>query len=425
MIGTLNTNNREVTIIGAGIAGMLAAYSLAKNGYVVTLLEEKERAGGLLRTRQTPFGIAEAAANSLLASPAVKDLCDELGIDLVPVRKEAKARYILRGGILRKFPLTIFETLATLGRAAFSRASNQIESMDLGAWGQRHLGPAAVEYLLTPFVRGIYGVQPQEVGVAAAMPKLIVPQGQTLLSSMVRKTMQRSQAKTEKAGMVAPKGGMSDLVNRLEHKLQRQLGTRFKRGVRIDALPDAANVVICTPAYRAADLVETKSPELARSLRAVQYTPMVSVTAFVDRAALTRPISGVGVLVPASEKRKSLGILFSSSAFAGRVTDEERFASFTLMMGGTADRDWVNATDEEIKEAVKQELTQVLGLRRPPLEIVINRWPQAIPRYSTELPAVWQCAKETWCATPGRLLFGNYTGQVSMRGMIESAAALK
>lgn len=33
-------------------------------------------------------------------------------------------------------------------------------------------------------------------------------------------------------------------------------------------------------------------------------------------------------------------------------------------------------------------------------------------------------ARETWCAAPGRMLFGNYTGQVSLRAMIESAAAL-
>ena len=71
MIGTLNTSTREVTVVGAGIAGMLAAYSLDKNGYRVTLLEERKRGGGLLGTTQTRYGIAEAAANSILASPAV------------------------------------------------------------------------------------------------------------------------------------------------------------------------------------------------------------------------------------------------------------------------------------------------------------------------------------------------------------------
>lgn len=424
MIGSLNPNSREVTIIGAGIAGMLAAFTLDKKGYVVTLVEERTRAGGLLHTHHTPFGIAEAAANSLLASPAVKEFCRELEVELLTVRKEAKARYILREGKLRKFPLTIGETLGTLGRAAFASATNHVEAMDLAAWGQRHLGPAAVEYLLTPFVRGIYGVQPDEVGVAAAMPKLLVPPGQTLLSNLLRKSIQRSRPKAESACMVAPKGGMSDLVTKLESRLERRLGTRFRRGVKIHELPDAANVVLSTPAYRAADIIESQSTSLAQLLRAVQYTPLVSVTAFVDQASFTRPVRGVGVLVPAAEKRECLGILFSSSAFAGRVKNESQVASFTVMMGGSADPDRVYAGDEAIKAAVQRELKEVLGVCGDPRETRINRWPQAIPQYSIELPKLWECARETWCATPGRILFGNYTGQISLRGMIESSASL-
>ena len=71
-------------MVGAGIAGMLAALP-RQNGYRVTLLEEKNRGGGLLGTTQTRFGIAEAAANSILASPAVITLCRELGVELVAV----------------------------------------------------------------------------------------------------------------------------------------------------------------------------------------------------------------------------------------------------------------------------------------------------------------------------------------------------
>ncbi|MFL6210415.1 MAG: hypothetical protein ACJ74W_16280 [Pyrinomonadaceae bacterium] len=36
----------------------------------------------------------------------------------------------------------------------------------------------------------------------------------------------------------------------------------------------------------------------------------------------------------------------------------------------------------------------------------------------------WQTAQAAWCATPGRILFGNYTGQVSLRGMIERALTM-
>ncbi len=423
MIGTLNKAEREVTIVGAGIAGMLAAYTLDRRGYHVTLLEEKQRAGGLLGTCHTKYGIAEAAANSLLASPAVKNLCGELGVELVEVRKESKARYVLRNGQLKKFPLTFRETLNTLGHAAFTPSMNHADELDLAEWGRRHLGGAGVEYLLTPFVRGIYGVQPAEVGVVAAFPGLIIPPGRSLLATFLKKSFKRS-AKKERAHMVAPKHGMGDFVARLESHLKQRLGDRFIKGVDVIEPPDSPNVILATPAYKAAELLERESPGLAESLREVKYTSLVSVTAFVDRNLFTRPINGVGVLVPASEKRKCLGILFSSSAFAGRVTDESRWASFTLMMGGSKDPQWVDASDEAINAAIQEELSEILRIRGAPLETVINRWPRAIPQYSVDLPKLWQSARQTWCATSGRMLFGNYTGQVSLRGMIESAATL-
>ncbi len=94
------------------------------------------------------------------------------------------------------------------------------------------------------------------------------------------------------------------------------------------------------------------------------------------------------------------------------------------MMGGSDDEDWVRASDEQIQRTITTELSEILGLETGPVALVINRWQKAIPRYSVKLPKIWQAARETWCATPGRILFGNYTGQVSLRGMIESAARL-
>ena len=215
MLGSLNKAKREVTIVGAGIAGMLAAYNLDKQGYEVTLLESKERAGGLIQTRRTEYGIAETAAHSLLAAPAVRELCRELGVELLDVRKDSRARFIVRDGKLRKFPLNFTEVAGIVRRAAFARAENHVDAQTLDAWGRRHLGDAALQYLLTPFVRGIYGVQPNELGVAASFPSLLIEPGHTLLGTMLRKSFKRSSAKNgskEKGskGMVAPRNGMSE-----------------------------------------------------------------------------------------------------------------------------------------------------------------------------------------------------------------------
>ena len=39
-------NGKEVVILGAGLAGLAAAYELSKLGYRCTILEARERAGG-------------------------------------------------------------------------------------------------------------------------------------------------------------------------------------------------------------------------------------------------------------------------------------------------------------------------------------------------------------------------------------------
>ena len=429
LLGNLDSTKREVTIVGAGIAGMLAAYQLDKQGYIVTLLESSPRAGGLIQTRQAQHGIAETAAHSLLASPAVKELCDELGVELREVRKDSRAKFIVRDGRLRRFPLNLKEVGGILKRMAFARSPNDEKGMTLEAWARRHLGESALQYLLTPLVRGIYGVQPRELGVAAAFPGLLVEPGSTLFGKIARKAFSRSPKKISggKKGsgpMVAPLNSMSDLVERLEQRLEQRLGERFRKGVTVDSVPDAPNVIIATPTNAAAILIEPESPELSRMLREVHYTPLVSVTAFVDRAACPSIVKGVGALVPESENRHCLGILFTSSSFEGRVSDDNRFASYTVLLGGTSNPQLVNATDDEIKWEIRHELAGLLGLEGEPIEVVITRWPRAIPQYSTELPRLWETAKATWCSRPGRLLFGNYTGQVSLRGMIESVASM-
>jgi oxygen-dependent protoporphyrinogen oxidase len=401
---------------------MLAAYALDKRGYQVTLLEQNQRAGGLIQTTQTDCGIAESAAHSLIASPSVLELCRDLGVELIEPNKKANAKYILRDGHLRRFPLTASEAFSALRHAAFTRSSAEEETSDLATWAIKHLGEAGLDYLLTPFVRGIYGVQPAELGVTTAFPFLKLPAGKTLLGAAVARKLSKSKKK-QSSHRATPRYGMGQLVRSLERRLEQRLGARFRKGEKIDQAPSAPNVIIATPAHAAASLLETASSPLSTKLREVRYTPIVSVTTFVDQREFTHPVSGVGVLMPSREETKVLGILFNSSSFANRVADESKLASFTVMMGGTAQPEWLDASDDEIKQAIKLELAALLGIREPH-STVIHRWPAALPQYSVDLPAVWQTARNTWCATPGQMLFGNYTGQISLRGMIESAAAL-
>src|SRR5437764_11834706 len=255
---------------------MLAAYSLDQRGYHVTLLEQKQRGGGLIKTTRAEHGIAESAAHSLITTDAVRELCRDLCVELIEPRRESRTKFIVRNGQLVRFPLNVKEALNLAGHIAFTKSTGANEPVD--AWARRHLGDSGTEYLLTPFVRGIYGVQPKELGVTAAFPFLNLPQGQTLLSAAAHRVFSRSKKKKSRA---APRDGMGELVGKLERRLEERLGMRFRKQEQIQNLPDGPNVIIATPAYTAR-LLQPHVPQLADALRSVNYTPIVSVTTFVD-----------------------------------------------------------------------------------------------------------------------------------------------
>jgi oxygen-dependent protoporphyrinogen oxidase len=407
MLGKLDPHSRKINVVGAGLSGLFVSYYLDKAGFEVTLQEASDRAGGLIQTQRSAQGTIETAAHSFLATPGLQALCEDLGVELSPVLH--RARYIFRKGKLRRFPLTAFETLKTFGHAYFALSNFKFRhALTVDVWAKRMLGPAALEYLMAPFVRGIFGAEPHEILIPAAFPSLDLPPGHSLISYSLRKMIRGKRTSEKRGAMSAPRRGMGELISALDRRLQERLGSRFIKGQAVSAL--SSQTVICLPAYQAAELF-SGSPELASALRSVRYTPLISVTCFVPTRNFKKVPRGVGVLIPPSEKKRILGILFNSSSFPDRA--EKGFESFTVMLGGSADPGVLQCSDEEVRELIEKEFQTILGAK--PEHYKINRWEKAIPLYGPELPELWALAQRT--LPEGMLLFGNYTGAVSIRGM--------
>ena len=419
MIGSLHPDTKDVTVVGAGISGLLSAYYLDRAGYTVRLIEGSDTVGGLIGTVSTPYGIAERAANSILVSEAVQDLCTDLKIPLRGVQENARSRYIWRKRRCRRMPLSLFELAGVLRRVLFRKGLPPDDSRTFEEWGSHHLGYAGVKYLLTPFLLGIYGARPSEISVSAAFPFLNAGEDETLYGVMKRRKRERVRAGGEAPVMQAPRDGMSTLIDALEKHLKKRLGDRFEVGKPVARLPESGAFWLSTPAPVTADLIEGLDSEGAAALRSVAYAPMISVTVFVTLRELSRFDPGVGVLIPPSEGRRCLGVLFPSSSSTHRVT-EGRFASFTMMMGGTIEPDILNQDDAAIRTRVVEELVELFGYSGDPLHMEIFRWPRAIPLYSPELMDTWKTLQRGWCSQPDRVVMGNYTGEVSIRGMIET-----
>jgi len=407
MLGKLNDQHQEAVIIGAGFSGLLAAYRLLQRGWRIKLYDRADRPGGLINTLQTEYGLVESAAHSMRFSPAIDALLANLKSKTVIA--QTKKKYILRNGKFSRFPLRLTETVDMVARAAFMPAKEKYANLQ--DWARHHLGRATTDNLIYPMMQGIYAAPPNMLSPDLVFPALMPPRGRTLLHH----TLMRPYS-NYKPQMIAPRAGMAALINALFKSISESAQAQIFLNETISKLPDTPNIIIAAPAHAAAQILQNSFPESAKSLGQVQYVPLISATVFLDKKDHRTP-EGIGILCAAHEPRRALGILFNSSTFENRVVDETRVASYTVMLGGMQDAVIMNLSDSELRKLIVSELAAVLNLYAPPLEIVIHRWSNAIPLYSPELlraHALWQ---QDFCAAPGRILFGNYTGQISLRGM--------
>lgn len=99
---------RKVVVIGAGLAGLAAAWELHQAGQDVTLLEAQTRAGGRVYTLRSPFAdglYAEAGALSFYDNRYSRRYVDALQLPTEPIRPNRLATvYHLRGKRLEVRP---------------------------------------------------------------------------------------------------------------------------------------------------------------------------------------------------------------------------------------------------------------------------------------------------------------------------------
>ena len=350
-------NPTQVVVIGAGISGLACAYRLQQLELDVTVFESNSAAGGMIDSVQKDALLFEAGPQSFQGTPALLALIRELGLESQLQIADSRApRYVLLHGHLRKIPMSPQALLAStllnpisrwkIASEPFKKSRPPGEEESVAAFVRRKFGNEILEYLVAPFVSGVYAGDPEKLSLKAAFPTL--DEWERQYGSVLRGAVKSRPPKEQRTG-APPLCSFTHGVATLPRAMAAKLGDAMQyetRAVSVDSVSAsqqhshgdagpaceirivhngqeqsaiAGAVVIATPAYAAAHLLETSAPHLAQTLSGIAYAPVAVVACTYYRQQVGDPLEGFGFLVPRREKVRTLGTVWNSSLFPGRA----------------------------------------------------------------------------------------------------------
>lgn len=414
----------DVLVVGAGISGLTIAYELAiAKQHSVLVAEAQDRVGGAITSASNDEGyLWEEGPNSFQPAPELLRLAVEVGLKDELVLADGKLpRFVFFNGKLNALPMSPPKAIASkllswggkirlaLGAIGFARpAMADEESVD--QFFSRLLGKQAVERLVAPFISGVYAGDPKRLSARAAFSKIARLETNyggllagALLSSKERKAQKLNDVnipKTKAGELGSFRQGIKMLPEAIAAKLREQ-GTPVKQQWTLRSLQKqgdiyiatfdtptgeeivkSRSVVLTTPAYVTAKLLQDYLPVASQALSEIFYPTVACVVLAYPKSEFAYDMKGFGNLIPRTQGVRTLGTIWSSSLFAGRAP-----AGWQLLLnfiGGTLDPALAKLSEPEIIQAVHQDLKKTIlraDTKAEPKAIAVHIWDKAIPQY--------------------------------------------
>jgi oxygen-dependent protoporphyrinogen oxidase len=189
-----------------------------------------------------------------------------------------------------------------------------------------------------------------------------------------------------------------------------------------------SSVILAIPAHALAKLVFTTNDHRAlterplAALAEVLHPPVASLFLGFRREQVAHPLDGFGALVPALERKKILGALFSSSLFPNRAPAGH--VAITVLAGGTRQPEITAFPTDRLLAEILPDLRQLLSITGDPVFLRHNAWSHAIPQYNLGHER-FLTAMETCEHTYPRLYIGGQARNgISVPACLEAGLAL-
>ena len=463
---------KRIAIIGGGVSGLSAAYSLEKQkkkgaelSYV--LFEAGSRLGGVIATERVDDFLIEAGPDSFLTEkPWATDLCRELGLgdQLIASNDAERKTYILLNDRLVPLPDGLMFMVPTNFSAAFfsSLFSWQTKLRFLREWLyrptpdlpestasefiQRHYGREMVERVADPLLAGVYGGSADELSASSVLGRFAeieAKQGSLGRAMVAARKLQSLSAEQGSAGQpraavptrslfTSLKNGMHAIIDALAAQIpesDRRAGTQVEAvnpefgkwlvasGGRTQEFDGA---IIATPAYVAADLLRNRIPQISAELEQIRYSSSIMVALAYDEKTRASLPAGFGFLGPRSEGKRMLACTFVHNKFSGRAPEDRGL--IRCFLGGSRDEQILQMPDADITSIVRRELQEILGIAAEPDLLRIFKWPHAMAQYTVGHKTRVECIRKIASSAPGLALAGNAYGGIGVPDCIRSGS---
>ncbi len=422
---------KRVVIIGGGIAGLAAAYSLREHSdapFEILILERKDRLGGNIRTERANGFLIEGGPDCFLSEkPWAMELCKRVGLgdELLPTNEQNRKTFVLSRGKLHVLPegviLMVPTKILPLATSSLISIPGKIRMAlelfvpkrkgqgdeSLGDFVRRRLGTEALEKIAEPLVAGVHAGDPETMSVRASFPKFVQLEEDygSLIKGMLKKMELLKSTHKGAAPAGSPKkkvtmfmtlkNGLGALIEALQERVSSSKDTSISTGVNVSGVErkgdayeitieggekiTADAVVIAAPAYAAASLVKFDK-DLSGKLLTIPYVSTATVSIAFRKKDVKHPLNGFGFVVPKVEKRKIMAATWTSVKFSHRAPDDS--VLIRCFVGGSKDTSLLGASDEVMVKTVRQELKDIMGIDAEPVLSRVFRWMNSMPQYT-------------------------------------------
>ncbi len=413
----MSAHDVETLVVGGGIAGLACAAHLKANGRTVKLVERNDHLGGVVKTFREDGYLIETGPNSLYlrAEDPLLEYLPKMGLDqhVLLAGTAGQKRFILKNGSPKPLPMSIFDGLVSpvlsfagklrVLKEAFIPPYDPDDSEDpheetVSEFVTRRFGEEFLDWVVDPFVKGVYASTPDILSMEETFPRLTSMEshhGSVIRAAIALQMGRKIPSPRFVRKILSFDTGMGRLPNAFADFLGTDAGTNAEvlgctktpEGFRTALLYEdetyylrSRHVVIATSALHCSEILKDLCPDVVNPLTEIPYAPIAVASVGFSRKNVRHPLDGFGILVPTKERRKILGILFSSSLFPGRAPDGQ--VLLTVYVGGMVNPKLAFSFDEDLISLVESELKSILGTQGSPDFIRIQRWEGAIPQYT-------------------------------------------